>query len=91
MGYCHEIILLWLLVYCPTFIGRICGKPYFYPVRITKQNQGFIPEGKGGGTIPGVVCSFVRAPKKERVTIKPLKSLAVIYYPESDHVEEEQS
>lgn len=80
MGYCHEIILLWLLVYCPTFIGRIRGKPYFYPVRITKQNQGFIPEGKGGGTIAGVVCSFVRAPKKERVTIKPLKSLAVIYY-----------
>lgn len=91
MGYCHEIILLWLLVYCPTFIGRIRGKPYFYPVRITKQNQGCIPEGKGGGTIAGVVCSFVRAPKKERVTIKPLKSLAVIYYPESDHAEEEQS
>lgn len=79
MGYCHEIILLWLLVYCPTFIGRIRGKPYFYPVRITKQNQGFIPEGKGGGTIAGVVCSFVRAAKKERVTIKPLKSLAVIF------------
>ena len=85
MGYCHEIILLWLLVYCPTFIGRIRGKPYFYPVRIRKQNQGLVPEGKGGGTIAGVVCSFVRASKKERVTLKPLKFLAVIYYPESDH------
>ena len=77
--------------YCPTFIGRIRGKPYFYPVRIRTQNQGLVPEGKGGGAIDGVVCSFVRAPKKERVTIKPLKSLAVIYYPESDHAEEEQS
>lgn len=69
----------------------ILSKPYFYPVCIRKQNQGFILEGKGGGAIAGVVCSFVRAPKKGRVTIKPLKSLAVIYYPESDHAEEEQS